>query len=153
MKEQFVTYEIALAMKELGFDEHCLTHYMKDIGKDSYSLQAIIKTTYMNFDAADRTDDPEHYKGYKNSIKQRYGDETIAAPLWQQVIDWFLTEKNISIHVGALFISNITNPFWKVTMKIDSHISEKTYGGFSDTTLKGKEIAILKCIELCKQKK
>ena len=48
MKEQFVTYEIALAMKELGFDEHCLTHYMKDIGKDSYSLSKHLKILYGN---------------------------------------------------------------------------------------------------------
>ena len=27
IKDQFVTYEIALAMKELGFDEPCLARY------------------------------------------------------------------------------------------------------------------------------
>ena len=28
MKEQFVTYNIALKLKELGFDEECLAYYI-----------------------------------------------------------------------------------------------------------------------------
>lgn len=137
MKEQFVTYEIALAMKELGFDGPCIAYWRDGID----NLKPVLLFNFVL----------DHSRTV--SYRQIEKNIEIPAPLWQQVIDWFLTEKNISIHVGALFISNITNPFWKVTMKIDSHISEKTYGGFSDTTLKGKEIAILKCIELCKQKK
>lgn len=34
MKEQFVTYEIALKLKELGFDEKCVaSYYTYDIKK------------------------------------------------------------------------------------------------------------------------
>ena len=28
MKDQFVTYEIALKLKELGFDEECFAYYL-----------------------------------------------------------------------------------------------------------------------------
>ena len=34
MKEEFVPYDIALAMKELGFDKKCMMHWFK--GKLSY---------------------------------------------------------------------------------------------------------------------
>ena len=32
MKEQFVTYEIALKLKELGFDEPCIAYYFNRYG-------------------------------------------------------------------------------------------------------------------------
>lgn len=90
MKKLFVPYEIALLAKQYGFDEFCLTKfepklYTKPNGDQI--LSAIIQTTFLN-------GIPKHYEhggfeGYKNSVKSRFGDEQVAAPLYQQLINWF----------------------------------------------------------------
>ena len=89
MKEQFVTYEIALALKELGFDEECFAIFYQEkfmnghIEPYVWNLVNSIKT---NSDC--------------NSI------DIVTAPLWQQIIDWF-DNKNIIIGIdinpGTLF--------------------------------------------------
>ena len=63
MKEQFVPYEIALKLKELGFYEECLAFYLWQSWNDSERLEI--------------GDDSE------------YKVETLSAPLWQQTFDWF----------------------------------------------------------------
>lgn len=61
MEEQFVTYELALKLKELGFDEKCFgDYYTKDKGL--------------------------YLKGELNEGNPEY---KIKAPIWQQAFDWF----------------------------------------------------------------
>ena len=81
MKEQFITYEIALKLKELGFDEGCLAYYGDNIlifDKHEY-LECDIKANYV--------------LGWKNQV-------ITLAPLWQQVIDWFREKYNIHITIN-----------------------------------------------------
>ena len=66
MEKQFVTYEIALKLKELGFDEECCAIYRKD---RLYPILGFEKI---------------------NSTKQ----SVITAPLWQQVFDWLFSKLN-----------------------------------------------------------
>jgi len=69
MKELFVSYEIALKLKELGFDEFCLgLYYIEN------------KQWFLNSD--ERPVDNEYF---------------IYAPLYQQVIDWLKIEKKILV--------------------------------------------------------
>ena len=74
MKEQFVTYEIALKLKELGFDELCFGEY---IIPENPELEI-----YQDND----------YNMYYDKPKS-----ICLAPLWQQVIDWFREKHNMSI--------------------------------------------------------
>ena len=69
MKKEFVTYEIALNLRELGFDKPCLATYHKD-------LHTIIPIF-------------AKFTNQKHILK---------APLWQQVIDWFREKHNILIY-------------------------------------------------------
>jgi hypothetical protein len=62
MENEFVKYEIALELKELGFDEPCLAHYNS---RESYNLK-IEMYSYLS-----------HDKFY------------ISAPLYQQAFRWF----------------------------------------------------------------
>ncbi len=62
MKEQFVPYEQALELKELGFDEECFKMWL---GKDTLRNE-----------------------GFKNSTKG-LSNRVCSAPLWQQAFDWF----------------------------------------------------------------
>ena len=69
MKEQFVPYKITLLLKEAGFGEQCLAYY----DNAEYTLRSI-DTDFVNF---------------------RSIGECIAAPLWQQAIEWFEDKHNI----------------------------------------------------------
>ena len=62
MKKQFVSYEIALALKELGFDEECIGFYYNE-NNFEIAVPDVVKVMCNKF----------------NYIK---------APLWQQVIEW-----------------------------------------------------------------
>ena len=76
MKEQFVTYEIALKLKELGFNEPCLGIF--DFTKEVYTGSK-----------------PEHFDS-QEKVQYIFGNEknqVILAPLWQQAIDFLKTRK------------------------------------------------------------
>ena len=86
MKEQFVTFNIASKLKELGFDEPCLGLYYKidtDNGKD----------WLLDFPRLD-------YKDNKHSsILELFNtnENCITVPLWQQVIEWLKVNHKILI--------------------------------------------------------
>lgn len=58
MKNQFVTYKIALKLKELGFNEECLGYFRNNT------------------------------KSFHLGEDTRVQKDSVLAPLWQQVIDW-----------------------------------------------------------------
>ena len=75
MQEQFVKYEQAVALKELGFDYPCFGYY-------------ILKDCQLYYDTIiDRKDNVFR----NNTSLNYYGDlkEKVAAPLKSQVFDWF----------------------------------------------------------------
>lgn len=69
MKHLFVPYEIALKLKEKGFDEPCLSWYYQE------SKELCEVTSYL-------------YEGSKNSENNIDRVPFVTAPLYQQVIDW-----------------------------------------------------------------
>ena len=125
MKNQFVTYEIALKLKELGFDEECFcTYHNAELSRNpSHKIDAT----------------PIQGKPYiwKNS---KFHNSIVCAPLWQQVIDWLREEHNIhlylpkSVYDGYVYVVN-------------SKYSDTIYNDYYDA----REQAILKAIELCKK--
>lgn len=91
-KEQFATYEIALAIKELGFDEECLGYYRNDskslfIGEDS-----------------------------------RVQKDSIQAPLLQQCIDWFREKHDIHIYIEPGFDNLGKPEIYQWEMKIRNRV-------------------------------
>ena len=131
MKEQFVTYEIALKLKNIGFDEECLAvfyqgRFMNDhIEPYVWNLVNSIKT---NSDC--------------NSL------DIVTTPLWQQVIDWLRENYNIYIWEQPI------NSFIDDEEELNSCIFIYQRGiTDSPNEYDDKEQAILKAIELCKEKK
>lgn len=78
MKHLFVPYSIAKYLNELGFDEPCLAYY-----SDTY--------LYITGDNIGFTN-----KALKRTSEIR-GENLIAAPLYQQVVDWLYYPHNIVI--------------------------------------------------------
>lgn len=79
MKEQFVTYEVALAIKELGFDENCIGYF-----GSNHSL--ILSPLDYNKNSLS-------YEDYPMDCKP------ISAPLWQQAIDWVREKYRYDIQI------------------------------------------------------
>ena len=82
MKKQFVTYEIAVKLKELGFDEPCLAYYSEGTLLSEFVL--------------------DHSKNV--FYTQTNNDYEISAPLWQQAIDWCDSK---GLLVGTIIIDNL----------------------------------------------
>lgn len=70
MEKQFVPYELAVKLKELGFDEECMSFYNLS-GRLNLSRIDSFNWIIRNSD--------------DNIIKLK----CVAAPLWQQAFDWF----------------------------------------------------------------
>jgi hypothetical protein len=71
MKEQFAPYEIALKLKELGFNEECLAWYYYD-EEDNTAQLCYQREVYVNY---------------------------INAPLWQQAIDFLFEKYDVYIDI------------------------------------------------------
>ena len=117
-KEQFVSYEIALAMKELGFDEECLGYYRNDskslfIGEDS-----------------------------------RVQKDSIQSPLLQQCIDWFREKHNLHIAIKTEYNGTFIITIYNMNRPQKANQSFYQYNTYQEA----REQAILKAIELCKNK-
>lgn len=126
MNNQFVTYEIALKMKELGFDEECLGNY----GEKSKDLFI-----------------------FPDSQLKRL---TIKAPLWQQAIDWLREKYNQVICIyasGSGYNFEIHDNYEHGgTSRYDSGFTGPNDGGCWDKYEEVREAAILKALELCEKK-
>ena len=137
MEELFVTYEIALKLKELGFDEECINEYWFTCKKLRFSFESV-KNIYH----------------YKRSNSDNNDISLISAPLWQQVIDWFREKYNISLEIFTLSYHNSIQYCFNIKKLEDTTISvlhkdNVYYSSYYET----RKQAILKAIELCQNKK
>lgn len=123
MKEQFVTYDIALKLKVLGFDEECLARYLvvTEWEKPTGEIRLQISNNCTN----------THNALFK-------------APLWQQAIDW-LREK-YQLHIYIDFYDT-----YAFAIKCEKDQYYNRFGSFEmelKTYHEAREQAILKAIEL-----
>lgn len=77
MEKQFVTFEMAKKLKELGFDDVCI---------GCYDINDALEIMPFGIESA-------------NYNKVFCGNYLISAPLWQQVVEWLRTEKKIFVTV------------------------------------------------------
>ena len=141
IQKQFVTYEIAFAMKELGFNEHCFAMYCNHGKPQSIGLFT--------------GNDP-------NRISKMPSFKLVCnAPLWQQCTDWFREKYNYDIqikypHTETNKIEGINSVFYDIEIyKLRGGDAYKVYKfcQISDNYKRAYEQAILKAIELCKKQK
>ena len=125
MQKQFVTYETALKLKEIGFDEPCLGRF---VGENTFILDS-------------------------GELSQKQNTTTYAplSPLWQQVIDWFREKHNIHISIPNYYDGwSIDIRGFKQNINLEYH-SEP--GICLENYYEAREQAILKVIELCQKEK
>ena len=80
MEKEFIGYNEALALKELGFDEPCLTYYEED----KYLKQVFI-LQYNKFELF----------SYRNLMFENENTKDISAPTFSQAFRWFRKKHGI----------------------------------------------------------
>jgi len=83
MKHLFIPYELAIIAKEKGFDEPCFTWYLRN-KKIQFGLS-----------------DDTGIDTFKNSQATCH-NPLLAAPLYQQIVDWFREKHGIEIQAFQL---------------------------------------------------
>lgn len=79
MKHLFVSYDLALRAKEKGFNEPCFRYYNKDT-EESTGIERWMSNNL--------------YSPFVNTSESG----NVAAPLYQQLIDWFREEHEMEIY-------------------------------------------------------
>jgi len=125
MKDHFVTYEQALALKELGFDEPCFGKYDTHIA-DRWVLSI----------------SPEE-RQFQNTNK------ACIAPLKSQVFKWFRDEHDLECSPCAVIQGN--KKWYNISIIQISNISN-LYDKY-DSYEEAESVCIDKLIELIKEKK
>lgn len=121
MVDQFVPYELAAKLKELGFDEECLAYYSN---KDKYLFFSTIK---------------------------EIPDEFTLTPLWQQAFDWFSKQHGLfasfSMYTECGWrICTLPNYKTIITSKLEKELySPKSYKTYEEA----RQACLEKLIELC----
>lgn len=80
LKHLFVPYELAVKLKEKGFDEACIAYYDK---VDKNKLKPVPMTDEIN-----------------SFHSNRYGKVMLSAPPYQQVVDWFREKHKLQINIS-----------------------------------------------------
>lgn len=158
MEKEFCTYEIALTLKELGFDEPCIAFYAKyDFNNDPG--EEIKKGSLIPFEQGSKYCGKSFYLNGFNVYPQK--DSNIAlgyvilAPLWQQAIDWFREKHNIYIDlVGTYSYQQGVGRWFKMYEGIVNHMPSDSNdwecvscGDDESSLYNAREAAILKAIE------
>lgn len=152
MEKKFVTYPVAKALKEVGFDEPCLAIFEPD---ERYNHKGENRLVMMG-----QPNDYEIYSTksfYRNTDEDEgylelLGNNEYLAPLWQDVIEWFMVKHNIYIQESCVFEDTGNRYYFKVTL--DYGILKGCYV-VSAPRLdlnEAREVAILAVIEMLIEK-
>ena len=138
ISKNFIPYELALELKELGFDEECLALYQSNHNNKPF----ININNKINIEAL-----------LSGKIKNEGIQYLIKAPLWQQAFDWFRKigyETSIlrtpPEMVGKGKIKKYSYFIWK------EDDNPRGNQGFEDTYEKAREKCLEKLIEIVSNK-
>ena len=132
MEKEFVSYEIALKLKELGFDELCFTYY--------YNINGNIRTGIV----------VNIHNAWTYTGTKKLG--ITLAPLYQQVFRWFRNKHDIDFSINTIYSKYNENTSKKYSGVIDNK-TVFTNVGFYDTYEEAQKECILNLISIIKNQK
>lgn len=137
MKHLFAPYDIAVLAKENGFDENCIC---------TYNNEKLSRNPSHKMDSTPITDEP--YEWNNSNVH----NTIVCAPLYQQLIDWFLTKHKILIRLesnGVQYEIIYLNPHYENGFLIGNNgaiLNNITYNG-----LKNIDLALIEAFDLIKK--
>jgi hypothetical protein len=126
MEKEFVPYEQALALKELGFEEPCFFSYELDY-------------EYFN-------------RAYYNHINHNSHPKLVSAPLYQQAFRWFREKYNLDSFVKHLYKSTIKVGYYFGIDEYKGVEFQMDFDAWYDTYEEAELECLEKLIEIVKQK-
>lgn len=145
MTKEFVPYEIALELKNLGFDGKCFASYYTDIDRNFNTEKGYDarKKLEINYSYSETFDDED-----SDYIINGDNDYTISAPLWQQVFDWFRTKHKLHGYVDSQIESDGRIVYgYFITITHNEGVWKESMDNYEDARLE----CINQLIELCKK--
>jgi hypothetical protein len=144
MKKEFIPYEQALALKELGFDEPCFVFWTNTPKYKGDNIQLCI------------TDGMHGYSPDSISFKQDFLREgEVLAPLYQQAFDWFRKEHNLRSFVDTR-VYDVDSPnqwIYDFQIKMGNGVdTQPFYSGDFDSYEEAEQACLDKLIEIVKNK-
>ncbi len=128
MEKEFIPYEKALALKELGFDEPCLGFYKND-----------------NLHYSSSIDDAENFRLWRVKLS----DISILAPLYQQAFRWFRDKYGYDISLKKFTPSEYKFEIEELsTKKNNYHFLDGLFLSYEEAEL----ACLIKLIEIVKNK-
>ena len=131
MEKEFIPYEQALVLKELGFNEPCFGFWSS---KNNY--RRFINDSSINID-----------------LKNMFGDESKkapTAPTYQQAFRWFREKHQLHGKVGIYHFIENTYCYNIVSKNVPHYIhKESQYDSYEEAELE----CLIKLIEIIKEKK
>jgi hypothetical protein len=130
MEKEFIPYEQALVLKELGFDEPCFGYYvgLGDNNEEQFKLLQI-----------------QSEKG-----QFEWTDNVYQAPTYQQAFRWFREKYNIECHIKSLYEQRENKGYY---FGIDDYTNRdfysKPYYSYEEAELE----CLKKLIEIVKEQK
>ena len=122
MEKEFVPYEQALALKELGFDEPCLDYFANKIPQNSWSIS------------------------YNSDDKNR-DFESVARPTFSQAFRWFRDKHNLIFNLNCYNFVKPIEYHWSIIWN-----DEAKGHGLVETYEEAEQACLDKLIEICKTK-
>ena len=123
MEKEFIPYNEALALKELGFDEPCFMTYLN--GK-------LDKELFL----------------FNHSIRSHSTQEFTSAPLYQQCWRWFREKHNLECHIKSLYEQRENKGFYFGVADTYRDFYSKPYYSYEEAELE----CLKKLIEIVKAK-
>lgn len=156
MKHLFVDYEIALQLKEKGFDEACLGFFLiPEIEKtgDTTLLRFTergkeLKRSWSYKEMIRSFPDFKNHCKYEHCYKFSLNDSRFiaTAPLYQQVIDWFREKYNINIYIAYCQYGINSENGWRFTF--DNPTKQQYWQHKCDTYYEALNKAIEEALKL-----
>jgi hypothetical protein len=131
MEKEFVSYEIALKLKELEFDEPCFTYYHNINSNIRTGIVVSIHNAWT-------------YAGTKKI-------ETTLAPLYQQAFKWIREKHNIDISINTIYSKYNENTIKQYSGVIDNK-TMYTNVGFYDNYEEAELAGLQKMIKIIENK-
>ena len=143
MKEEFVTYEQALALKELGFDEPCFTTYDHEGRlRNPFDYE---RSEYEKTNVSYIEDSTQFLTNESLNSKSNF----IIAPLKQQVFRWF--RKNHGLYTDIFVDDNKTFGFM-ISYFVEEGRADTAITRHFETYEEAEHACLDKLIEMAKNK-
>jgi hypothetical protein len=150
MENEFIPYEQALALKELGFDESCFAIW-SGIDELNFSITDTIRL-YSSAFSINGTQSSKFYINDFNSLR-------VAAPTFSQAFRWFREKHNIQGYIYSSTVrgnvektKQFTGYIWNINGIDIPFLSTDARDELHDTYEEAELACIIKLIEITKTK-